>query len=583
MDSGIPDLTNEYHIEHLIDILRENGIPNATELAKTAQIHFSQLNEKKTIVKNIKSGNTYAVTSVDPTIHDTVSDDEKSKQQSQPNGDKRLSGSDFTPSAETDVDPTPSEPEKKIVNGKDKTLNVESPLKTPEYQKELEPNDNDFAVKNQEFVNPTPPPPYTLPDSIAENPKFPKRYVKLFQRFMNTQHTGAAKALSHFSDFQGGQGDISAQAGELMVMMGITMNDEQFKEFQTSVSAHINKLKKLPDGEFMKDGSRIVREIWLKAAADNRKVIFKKLQKQFPGYNVAATSWDTKTEVEALGMSSYGNKGHTTDIYLRLENEKGEPLLEEISLKQNLNVKLLNSGTGKFFEWLGKNNVPDNINHQKFAKTEREKLSEFCKANADAIRQLGDDAELKAVIKKKGMDFNTALSLALKGKGKHMDICKVLYTAVKALEKKGNGGANELIADMNKDHANYVSESIKAIITNPKLKEGMLNVIKNEFPLKSAADNEESVVFGQYMLDKPIMERIFGTSDFNEFKEGLISEPGPPPFIAYKVKLGGRIIPIADINIRENGRNYGGQFKFEMNVNNEFAKEIIKANREVYE
>jgi hypothetical protein len=45
VDSGIPDLTNEYHIEHLIDILRENGIPNATELAKTAQIHFSQLNE----------------------------------------------------------------------------------------------------------------------------------------------------------------------------------------------------------------------------------------------------------------------------------------------------------------------------------------------------------------------------------------------------------------------------------------------------------------------------------------------------------------------------------------------------------
>ena len=48
VDSGIPDLTNEYHIEHLIDILRENGIPNATELAKTAQIHFSQLNETST-------------------------------------------------------------------------------------------------------------------------------------------------------------------------------------------------------------------------------------------------------------------------------------------------------------------------------------------------------------------------------------------------------------------------------------------------------------------------------------------------------------------------------------------------------
>ncbi len=105
VDSGIPDLTNKYHIEHLIDILRENGIPNATELAKTAQIHFSQLNEKKTTVKNRESGNIYTVASVDPSIHDTVSDDEKSKQQSGPNGDKKLSGSDFTPSAEKSAEP----------------------------------------------------------------------------------------------------------------------------------------------------------------------------------------------------------------------------------------------------------------------------------------------------------------------------------------------------------------------------------------------------------------------------------------------------------------------------------------------
>jgi hypothetical protein len=135
---------------------------------------------------------------------------------------------------------------------------------------------------------------------------------------------------------------------------------------------------------------------------------------------------------------------------------------------------------------------------------------------------------------------------------------------------------------MDNDHANYVSESIKAVVTNPTLKEGMLNEIKKEFPLKSVADNEESVALGEYMLDKSTMEKIFGTSDFNEFKEGLISQPGPPPFIAYKVKLGGRVIPIANIDVREDGRNYGGQFKFEMTVNNAFAKEIIKANKEVY-
>jgi hypothetical protein len=43
-----------------------------------------------------------------------------------------------------------------------------------------------------------------------------------------------------------------------------------------------------------------------------------------------------------------------------------------------------------------------------------------------------------------------------------------------------------------------------------------------------------------------------------------------------------QVIPIANIDVREDGRNYGGQFKFEMTVNDDFAKEIIKANKEVY-
>jgi hypothetical protein len=367
-----------------------------------------------------------------------------------------------------------------------------------------------------------------------------------------------------------------------MTMMGATMDDTQFAEFQKSISSHLTELTS-KNPELKKDGTRVVNEKWLKAAANNRKAILKKVAKQFPGYRIGATSWDTKNEVEALGMSSYSNKGYSTDIYLRLENDKGEPLLEEISLKQNLKVNLLNSGTGKFFEWLGKDNVPDNINPQKFAKNERQKLSKFCEANADAIRQFVDsDEELKAAMEEKGMDFDTALSLALKGKGKQRDVLKVLFAGVKALEKQGNGDAKNLINEMDNDHANYVSESIKAVVTNPTLKEGMLNEIKKEFPLKSVADNEESVALGEYMLDKSTMEKIFGTSDFNEFKEGLISQPGPPPFIAYKVKLGGRVIPIANIDVREDGRNYGGQFKFEMTVNDDFAKEIIKANKEVY-
>lgn len=589
---GIVDLTKESHKKELVKLLRERRIDSAQQLADRASVVFEYIKEatkpdKALAARSKESGKLIYFGSkeakADAIKAGTHTDPSEPKQQPEPKQTQNLGGSDFQSSAEKDTEPAQSEPKKRIINGRDKSLSTESPLETDEYQKELEPNDDDFEEKNQKFANPIPPTPYKLPESITNNPNFPKRYLKLFERFMNTQPVGSAKALSHFSNFPGGQGKLPAQAGELMTMMAATMTDEEFKEFQTSVSTHIGELKKVENGKFSKDGTRIVNEKWLKSAADNRQAILKKVAKEFPGYKIGATSWDSKSEVEALGMNAYGNKGFSTDIYLRLEKENEEPLLVEISLKQNLKVNLLNSGTGKFFEWLGEDNVPDNINPQKFAKKEREQLSKFCEANADAIRQLANsDEALKAAMEEKGIDFDTALSLALKGKGKQRDVLKVLYTGVKALQKQGNEDAKNLIDEMNNDHANYVSEAIKAVTTNPELKEGMLNEIKKEFPLKSVADNEESIVLGKYTLDKSTMEVIFGTSDFDEFKQGLISEPGPPPFIAYKVKLGGRVIPIADIEIREDGRNYGGAFKFEMKVNDEFAKEIIKANKEVY-
>jgi hypothetical protein len=599
--TGIVDLTNRTHINELVIILEENGIYNPEAIRYLMEKATNDSGETFTATKK-DTGETVAFKSKaakDAAIKSgTHIEPSKSDKESEQPSAQKLSATDFKTSAEKNVEkhtqqnpPTNipqsaeepnSDSKKRIINGKDKTLNTQSPLKTQEYQKELEPTDDDFSIKNQKFANPTPPQPYKTPDSILNNSKFPKRYVKLLERFMNTQPIGNAKKISHYSDFPGGAGKLPAQAGELLTMMGVAMDDTQFNEFQSSISEHLKKLTS-QNPKLKPDGNRIVNEKWLKAAANNRKAIFKKIDKEFPGYKIGATSWDTKNEVEALGMSSYDNKGYSTDIYLRLESDKGDaPILSEISLKQNLKVNLLNSGTGKFFEWIGKNDTPDDINPQKFAKAQRDKLSKFCNENADSIRNLVNTSDsFRTVIEEKGIDFDTALSDSMKGKGSR-DKNKILFEAIKALKNSGDTDAKSAIDELDKDHATYVSNSIKAITTNSKLKEGILNEIKNEFPLKSVADNEESVVLGEYMLDKSTMASIFGTSDFNEFKEGLISQAGPPPFIAYKVKLGDRIIPIADIDIREDGRNYGGQFKFEMTVNDSFAKEIIKANKEIY-
>ena len=111
----------------------------------------------------------------------------------------------------------------------------------------------------------------------------------------------------------------------------------------------------------------------------------------------------------------------------------------------------------------------------------------------------------------------------------------------------------------------------------------MLNTIKNEFPLKAVSDGEETMAIGPNSLDKKTMKEIFGTDDYSKLKENLVAEDGPPPFIGYKIESSGEVFAIADIVIREDGRGYGGQFKFEMQLNQKsFAKRLEQAQKFVY-
>ena len=130
-----------------------------------------------------------------------------------------------------------------------------------------------------------------------------------------------------------------------------------------------------------------------------------------------------------------------------------------------------------------------------------------------------------------------------------------------------------------------------------------MNDIRKEFPLKAVSDGEETMAIGPNSLDKKTMEKIFGTSDYEKLKENLVAEPpkqltdkngkpafdknGEPkmslPYVGYKIEASGEVFPVADIKVREDGRGYGGQFKFEMILNQKsFAKRLEKAQRDVY-
>jgi hypothetical protein len=480
---------------------------------------------------------------------------------------------------------------------KDKTLANVDTLKEKAFTVTIEPSDAEFAKKNKKSANPIPPEPYKLPADIFENPKFPKKYAAVLERMMNTKPSGDATKWGHYSDQPGGAGAISAQAGEIMGMMGVSMNDKDFEKLQKSMLDHEKDLiEKNP--KLKPDSQRVINKSWITAAGNNRKAILNRIKRDYPGAEVTATCWDTKDEVEALGLKDYEkNKGFSSDIYVKIKTKDGKEILNEVSLKKSDEVNFLNSGAGKFSEW--DKDLPDNINQNMFKERQRKELIKTGKKIEGEIKRLldsdkaADKAKVKnllSVMKTKGHTFEDALKLTEDGKGKYRDTAKVVLEGAKTLAewptwpkgepKKGaNPAAVAHLRKVSEQQTKFQDDSIEAIAKNPKMTEGMLNEIKKEFPLKSVSEGEETMAIGKNSLDRVTLKKIFGTDDFKKIKENFVSLSGPEgSYLGYRAKVGDEVIKIAKISIREDGVGYGGQLKFEMKLDKSFANLLTKAN-----
>ena len=326
------------------------------------------------------------------------------------------------------------------VGEKDKTIEKGDPSSTEEYKKEPEPNDETFEEKNEKHKNPEPPSPIDLSD-IVKNPKFPKRYMKMLERMVNTRLNTKTKKWEHFSDIPGGAGQIKAQSGELISMMGTTMGDEEFDELTNRLIEHEEALieknptvfkKKNKDGKWIPNpGSRIVDKTWVQAARDNRKVVLQRLEKQYgKGTKVIGGAWDSKDEVEAMGLSDYeNNKGFSTDTYFKVEKPNGEQVIDEVSNKKSTKVNFLNSGAGIFPEW--DEDLPDEINQEIYRENQRKRNISFIENNrkeVDDFLQSKEAEPIKKLMKSKGIDLETSL------KGNSRDKQNVLFQTIKLMQ-----------------------------------------------------------------------------------------------------------------------------------------------------
>jgi hypothetical protein len=492
------------------------------------------------------------------------------------------------------------------------------------YSEPLEINDEDFIKKNSNNKTTDT---FTMPDSVKNNPKIPKKYTQFIERLMNTRLTDKDKGFTADGDtsksgYYGmgkvGAGNAGANAGELLSMMATTMKREERAEFFRAIDEQIQKAKAR--------GEKIpVTSTWSKAAKANSSAILRMMYDTYgPDYEIVGSAWDIQEEFEALGQD-YGEKGYSTDIMFTVK--VGDKIVkDEISLKQSLKgQRLLNKTIGSVFEDTGilpqhlqqkgvsafKDNQIKNIDN--FYQNNRMNISEYLN-NIDGIENF-DKVLLKVAVDmdratknktiesfegfisqyKKDLAENPNLVLSrdyikenLKkwaDKSDKRAIDKVSITLGRLMTEAGDPLGVEFVEQQKliaKEHAKEVATFIQ---NDDKAKEVVMNVVRDNFPLKSVSEGDENIILGEFVISKKVMEGIFGTSDWNQVVESLEVNPDAnPPMIEYRAKVAGqdKVIPITEVGIREDGEGYGGLHKFEMKVAENFGKNVESVSRDIY-
>jgi hypothetical protein len=518
-------------------------------------------------------------------------------------------------SMDTDVDD-----EEKDKKPKSKADDERDKIGGKSFTEPLETTDDKFVEKN--FENKTTDA-FTMPDGVKNNPKISKKYVQFIERALNTQKN--TKDGTNYSNYFGlgkvGAGQTESNIGELLSMMATTMRRDDRDEFFRTVDEHLQKTK--ARGEKLH-----VSPTWVKAAKENSSAILRMMYDTYgPDYEIVGSAWDVKEEFEALGFD-YGDKGYSTDIMFKVK--VGDTMMkDEISLKQKLKKQRLWNGTiGSAF---GTGLLPQHLEQGKgtvnqFSQNQIKNIDNFYQNNQTNIGEflgsVGDnddyDETLKKIAKvmdnkennqqliieqfngflsqyKKDLAENSNLVLTrdyikenLKTQGVKSDkraMDKVSMTLGLMMNDYGDEMGSEFVKQQKKIAKEHARDVASFVNTNDEAKASVLKKVQEKLPLKSVSDGDESVVLGEFIINKKTMKGIFGTDDWNQVVQQLVVNPdADPPMIQYQGKVGGEdvAIPITTIGIREDGEGYGGSHKFEMTVADDFGKYVESVSRDLF-
>ena len=466
-------------------------------------------------------------------------------------------------------------------------------------------------------------------DEYFASGKIPKKYQKVITRLMNSK-LGKQSITDYMTGV--GAGKIQSQAGEILTMASVGMNDEEFDGFMETLNKQV--------GKYPKGSKPVVTKDWLESVKHVRTVTMKRYNSEFGkgNWSISNSAWDVQNEFEALGNDDYNaNKGFSSDMYVKLE-VNGEPVLDEISLKKDSTANIYNGVVTDINNWSDK--VPPQADIKEYKKGEIQRPIEYG-TKAKTLKYTSDDLLNENVIKNKNLKITLASLGVIKGDAKKgytidskaqeildelssMEIpppidrarfkevmgtgdttrfkkYMIMHAAVQRANEiaNGNDGESEASKFLN-NHLGYEkgedgkfpkgsikryeNDTIQFLVEDEEAKEGCLNALAEKLPMKSLLEGEEKMAIGGLSADPKTLKRMFGIDNYDDFKAGLTMKDDDlgQNYLVYRSQKPAKEVSIAEVQVRQKGKGYASSVGLEFAIATDLAKELYDANKEEY-
>ena len=167
--------------------------------------------------------------------------------------------------------------------------------------------------------------------------------------------------------------------------------------------------------------------------------------------------------------------------------------------------------------------------------------------------------------------------------GKYQDKFSVMMMRTLGGEPINDESAKEELDKHLQIGKDFNKSFVENMVKEP-YKSGVMNTIREKFPLKSLMDGEEKMSLGGVNADPEVMKEVFGTTDYDEVQEKLTIQ-GPDDNgeyqLVFQAEVGGDVVPISTIAPRQRGLGYEPVVNLEMNLHPVMKEKLYCANKKI--